>query len=305
MITRRFLARPSLTLGSLIVLAFILVAIASPLLAPPQGSDPYQLPRDGYSLVPQAPSPAHPLGTMEGQGDVFYGLIWGTRGALRLGLVVPLGRAIIGILVGLLAGYHGGLVDAVLMRITDAFLSFPIVAAVMVMAAIYAGFTVASAADSSLFGRTNQETAIVWALMLFGWMSYARLVRGNVLLEREKEYIQAARSAGVGSWRIILRHLLPNATRGLAVLLASDVGAVVVLVAAFNFIWLLPRDPSIMVADWGQMLTFARNWIIGTPADAFAYWYTYLPVSGAIVLFSFGWSLIGDGLRDALDPHVR
>jgi peptide/nickel transport system permease protein len=305
MITRRILSRPSLTIGSLIVLAFILVAIASPLLAPPQGRDPNILPRDGFGLVPQPPSPAHPLGTLEGQNDVFYGLIWGTRGALRLGLAVPLGRAIIGILLGLLAGYHGGLVDALLMRITDAFLSFPIVAAVMVIAAIYANLTQAWAADTPVLAGANQQTAIVWALILFGWMSYARLVRGNVLSEREKEYIEAARAAGVGSWRMILRHLLPNATRGLPVLLASDVGAVVVLVAAFNFIWLIPHNPGAMAADWGHMLTSSRNWIIGTPADAFVYWYTYVPTSAAIVLFSLGWNLIGDGLRDALDPRMR
>jgi peptide/nickel transport system permease protein len=104
--------------------------------------------------------------------------------------------------------------------------------------------------------------------------------------------------------RIALRHLLPNATEGLFVMAASDVGAVVVLLATFAFLGLFSSPFGFMEADWGQMLSVARNWIIN-PGGALTYWYTFLPVSLAIILFSLGWNLIGDGLRDTLDPYLH
>jgi peptide/nickel transport system permease protein len=289
MVAKKIFARPALIAGVLIVLAFLVVAVAAPVIAPPQGESPYLVPKDGRSPIPKPPSPAHPLGTMEGQGDVFYGLIWGTRAAFRLGLLITLGRVLIGVPLGLVSGYYGRLVDATIMRMTDAFMSFPIMAVAMVMLAV--------------IDRTEQ--IVVVTLILFGWMSYARLIRGNVLSEREKEYVQAAISTGANGRRIILRHLLPNSTHGLFVLVASDVGAMVVLVSVFNFMGLIGPPIGQVAADWGHMLSFSRNWIIGSPANAFAYWHTYIPASAAIVLFSIGWNLIGDGLRDVFDPYLR
>jgi ABC-type dipeptide/oligopeptide/nickel transport system permease subunit len=153
--------------------------------------------------------------------------------------------------------------------------------------------------------RSKAQLTIVLTLVAFGWMSYARLVRGNILSEREQEYIEAARSIGMRDRRILFRHLLPNTTHGLPVLIASDIGMVVVWLATFHFVGLIPATVTMMLADWGQMLAFARNWIVGGPGNAFEYWYTYLPVSAAIVLYSVGWNLIGDGLRDVLDPRLR
>ena len=151
----------------------------------------------------------------------------------------------------------------------------------------------------------REEGVVIITLVVFGWMAYARMVRGNVLAEREKEYMQAATASGVGGRRIMFRHLLPNVTQGLFVLVASDIGAVVVLVATFTFIGLIPPPYGQMEADWGQMLVASRDWIIGSPANAFEHWYTYLPVSLAVVLFSVGWNLIGDGLGEILDPRQR
>jgi peptide/nickel transport system permease protein len=130
------------------------------------------------------------------------------------------------------------------------------------------------------------------------------LLRGNVVAERKKEYIQSAFSVGVPNRRILFRHLLPNVTRGLFVLITSDIGAVVVLVAVFNFLGLTGGAIGGALADWGEMLRLNRDWII-TPSNAFEYWYTFLPPSLAIVFFAMGWSLIGDGLRDVLDPRLR
>ena len=295
MTIKRILSNPEFIIGSLIVLVFLVVSIAAPTIAPPEGDDPYLLPRDGYTDAPQPPSPNHPLGTMPDQYDVLYGLVWGGRMAFQFGLVITLGRTLIGVMVGLLCGYYGGRLDGVVMRITDAFLALPVVAIILVMLAFFA---------SELWGVQNNgiNRIIVLSLILFGWMQYARLVRGNVLAERAKQYVEAAISIGARDRRIIFRHVLPNAAQGLLVLIASDVGAMVSMIAALNFIGICGPEPT---ADWGVMLKFSRNWIVGTPIDPFAYWYAYIPPSLAIVLFSIGWNLVGDGLREATDPYRR
>jgi peptide/nickel transport system permease protein len=293
----RRMLRPGLLLGVIIVLAFVVVAIAAPILAPPEGDDPYTMPRASFRIQPQPPRPGHPLGTTEQSFDVFHGLVWGTHIAFRIGLSVTIGRALIGVFIGVIAGYYGGWLDAVIMRITDAFLAFPVVPATLVMLAFFSPrglgrFAAASGVDS----------IIILSLILFGWMQYARLVRGNVLLERSKQYVEAATTLGARGVHIMWRHILPNVPQGLFVLIASDIGAMVVLAAMFTFLGLSGRTG---LADWGWMLNIGRNWIIGTPSNAFQYWYVYLPPIAAIVLFSAGWNLIGDGLRDVLDPRVR
>jgi peptide/nickel transport system permease protein len=290
---RRFTHNPQLLAGALIVLAFAAVAVGAPLIAPPAEGDPYLMPSDTFGFTPQPPSAEHPLGTTQSQADIFYGLVWGTRVAFKLSLVVALGRTILGVIVGLISGYYGDLIDGVLMRITDAFLAFPIMAAVLVMLTFFAGGWLGIQAG-------GVDRIIVLALILFGWMRYARLTRGNVLAAREEQYVEAAISVGARNRRIIFRHILPNASHGLFVLVASDLGAVVVWAAVFSFMGL---SGSEALADWGQMLNFSRDWIIGTAANAFEFWYTYLPPSLAIVFFSVGWNLVGDGLREVLDPR--
>jgi peptide/nickel transport system permease protein len=295
MTIKHVLSKPELVVGGLIVLAFAAVAIAAPAIAPPEGENLYVIPADGFGAVPQPPSPDHPLGLMPDQTDVLYGLIWGTRVAFKIGLSVALGRALIGLLLGLISGYYGGLLDAIIMRVTDAFLAFPIVAAVLVMLTFFG-----SGWWGIQTGGVNR--IVILSLILFGWMRHARLVRGNTLAEREKEYVKAAISIGAQNRRIIFRHVLPNAWQGLLVFIASDIGMALVLAAMFSFIGL---SGSHTLANWGQMLNLSRDWIIGTATNAFEYWYTYLPPSMAIVFFSIGWNLIGDGLRDVLDPRLR
>lgn len=291
---KRILTNRELMLGILIVAAFAIVALAAPLLAPPQSDNPYDIPREGHAGGPEPPSEEHPLGLMQDRYDVLYGIIWGTRVAFRIGVLITLGRLLIGVPLGVISGYYGGWIDGLIMRITDAFLSFPIVAAVIIF------LTVNLDAWGVRLGKGDR--AIVMALIFFGWMQYARLIRVNVLVERAKDYVRAAVSIGVDNRRIILRHILPNATQGLFVLAASDIGAMVITVAALSFIGFLGEQPS---ADWGMILKTSRNWIIGTPTNAFEYWYTYVPPIVAIVLFSIGWNLIGDGLRDVFDPRLR
>ena len=301
----RFLRQPSLLVGLAIVGLFAVVALAAPLIAPPQGRSANIIPRDGFKAMPEPPDAEHPLGTIENQNDVFYGLIWGTRAAFRVGVLVTLGRLAIGGLVGLVAGYRGGWVDAVLMRLTDAFLAFPMIAAVMVMLAVFGNVLDLLAGGDQMYMVRRVETVITIALVLFGWMPYARMIRGNALSEREKEYMHAARGSGVPGWRILFRHLLPNVTQGLFVLSAADVGAMVVLVSALNFIGFGVGTMGEMPAEWGQLLSVSRNWIVGAGGNAFEYWFTFVPVSLAVVFFAVGWNLIGDGLRDALDPRMK
>jgi len=295
--TRNF----ELMLGVLIVLVFAVVALAAPLIAPPtHNEDPYLVPRDGFAVVPQPPNTDHPLGTMKGQYDIFYGLIWGTRVAFRIGLLITAGRALVGVLIGITAGYFGGPIDAILMRITDAFLSFPLMAVILVFLTVGSGII----QGNYLLGDEIEQT-IALALILFGWMQYTRLMRGNVLVEREKTYIKAATATGTPPQRIIIRHLLPNATQGLFVMIASDVGAMVATMAAFSFLGFTGGFNIRPAADWGHMLSDSRDFIIGMPGHAFKYWYTYMPCSLAILFFSIGWNLIGDGLRDVLDPRLN
>ena len=302
---KQFLTNFELILGIFIVLAFATTAIAAPWIAPPEeGKSPYYLPRDGYKSQPLPPNENHPLGTLPSQYDIFYGLIWGTRMAFLVGITITLGRTLIGSLLGLVSGYFGGLLDAFIMRITDAFMSISAVAAAAILYALFGEIGQVMKPSDTLFSSRNEQI-IIAALVLFGWMQYARLLRANVLSEREKEYVQAATSIGMRKGRLLFKHLLPNSIRGLLVLIASDIGAMVAAVSVFYFIGLIGDSPFGFLADWGLMLSAARDWIIGGYNNRFDFWYTYVPPTVAIVLFTIGWSMIGDGLRDVLDPRSQ
>ncbi len=301
-IFRNLFSNRSLGLGVLIVLAFALMALAAPWLAPPEDKA-LQIPQDGHDPLPHPPGPGHPLGTLARQYDVFYGIVWGARIAFVVGLLVTLGRVLLGVLIGLLSGYYGGWLDTILMRLTDAFMAFPILAVAMVVLTWHRGVWWFTATGEYTFLGSKAERLVILTLILFGWMQYARLMRGNVLVQRDKEYVQAVRSVGAPGRRIMLRHLLPNATQGLFALMAADIGAVVVLMAVLNFLGLTSNVSGNPTANWGEMLNYSRDWMVGSPGEPFGYWYTYVPPSLAIIFFSMGWGLVGDGLRNALDPR--
>ena len=302
-----------LIFGSILILAFLVIAILAPIIAPPEGDFPelpYIIPRDGYKNLPLPPNPDHPLGTLPDQYDIFYGLIWGTRRAFLVGISITLGRTLIGLVFGLISGYYKGIFSNLIMRVTDAFMSIPTIAAAALMFAYFgeiaAPFTAGGYIDPATSFQNENRNAfiIILSLILFGWMQYVHLVRANVISEREKEYVVAAKSVGSHNGRIISKHILPNATKGLYVLIASDIGGMVALVSLFYFIGLIGNSPYGLVADWGQILSVSRDWIVGIPSQPFIYWYTFMPAVSAIALFTIGWSMIGDGVRNLLDPRL-
>ena len=286
-----------LVIGLLMILGFLGVAIMAPVLSPPRGDFPeltYIIPRDGYKDFPLPPNPDHPLGTLPDQYDIYYGIIWGTRRAFIIGIAITFGRTFIGVILGLISGYYKGFLSGLILRVTDAFMSMPSIAAAALMFALFGELAVPTFTPgggfldpTALLQNENWNVIIiVLSLMLFGWMQYARLIRANVISEREKEYVQAAKSIGVPNRRIIFKHILPNGTKGLFVLIASDIGSMVAVVSLFYFIGLIGRYPYGLVADWGQILNVSRDWIVGPPSRPFLYWYTYFPAIAVIALFT-------------------
>ncbi len=303
------LKTPASIMGFILIGLFIIIAAGAPLIIPPvTPNDPYKIPRDGFSPNPKAPGTpwtrnapslpfwykpimrsdkwVHLLGTSTGQYDIFYGIIWGTSTAFRTGFIVVVTTFLIGVIVGSISAYYGGLVDNVIMRFVDVFLTLPFILAALILAAVI----------TPRFGK-SLVPAIV-ALVTFGWMTYARLIRGDILSVKQRDYIMAARVIGVKDSRILFRHIIPNAIFPTLVYASLAIGDVVLSFAALSFLGI---GTELGYADWGQVLSFARNWITSLNQ----YWYIIVWPGLTLVLFVMGWNLVGDALRDVLDPRMR
>jgi peptide/nickel transport system permease protein len=273
--------------GILLVLCFAAVAFLAPWLAPPADpTQPYQIPRSGYMAEPQPPGVGHLMGTTQGQYDIYYGIVWGTRTAFQIGLIVTSLTVFIGGSLGAISGYLGGWIDEVLQRIVEIFLAFPF---------LLAALTLATVLGPKLH---NGLVSGMVALITFGWPGYARLIRGDVLTVKERDFVVAARALGEPGWLILLRHVVPNAMYSLLVVASLDIGTNVLAFTALSFLGLGTNEGY---ADWGQLLSYARNWI---PTLA-KYWYIVVYPGLALLLFVLAWNLIGDAFRDALDPKMR
>ncbi len=284
---RKLLTTPTSLAGVLLILGFTVIAVFAPQLAPPvQPSNPYMIPRASYQSQPQPPDSEHLMGTTQGQYDIYYGLIWGTRTAFRVGLIVTSAIAFLGLVIGSISAFYGGIVDEIIMRIVDIFMTMPFLVAAMVMVTILG---------------TGLDNVMI-ALIAFGWMGYARLIRGDIKAIKEIDYVQAAHALGASSFRIIVRHMLPNAIFPIFVMATMDIGSMVLTAAALSFLGI---GAQLGYADWGQLISFARNWMLGGYGNPVQYWYTVIFPGVAIVLFVLGWNLLGDALRDALDPRMR
>ncbi len=284
-ILKRILTNKTSLIGFLLVSFFALVALLAPVLAPIHNEhNSYQMPQKSYQIAPQPPSSENWFGTTEQQYDLYYGVVWGTRLAFKVGLTVTFFAFLIGLLVGGIAAYFGGKVDETLMRLTDVVFAVPSLVLAMVIAA--------------MLGPDIKNMMI--ALTAVAWPSYARLVRGDILSVKNQNYVTAARTLGARGPRILLRHILPNSIYPSVVVASLDIGYVVLTAASLSFLGLGAQPGT---ADWGQLIAMARNWVLGTAQNPLAYWYTVAVPGGAIFLFVLGWNLLGDAFRDILDPR--
>jgi peptide/nickel transport system permease protein len=269
----RLRRRHGALVGLAVVVLFIVLAVFAPWIAP---QDPIAA---SWAAIRKAPSAQYWLGTDEIGRDVLSRVIWGTRASLLAGVVSVSISLLIGVPLGMAAGFLGGAVDAIISRITDAFLACPF----LILAIALAAFLGPS--------LTNAMIAIgVSAAPIF-----VRLARGQVLSVKVEDYVEAARAVGNSPLRIALRHILPNITAPLIVQATLAIAAAVIAEASLSFLGLGQQPPA---PSWGSMLNTAKNYIDNSP------WMAISP-GVAIFLLVLSFNLLGDGLRDALDPRQR
>jgi peptide/nickel transport system permease protein len=266
-------ANPLLVAGGLTAVLIVVVAVFAPLLAP--------FPADAGSathpfFVLRPPSAQHWFGTDQVGRDVLSRVIYGARISPVVAVIVLVIACVIGIPLGIVAGYFGGWVDEVIMRVTDVFLAFPSLLLALALAAVL---------PTSL-------TSVTIAIAVTWWPWYTRLIRGQAASVAGRPYIDSCRALGIPAWRIITRHVLPNSVTPLIVQVSLDVGGVILTASALSFLGLGAQDPT---PDWGLMVSegqtyFTTDWWVATFPGI------------AILVTAFAFNLLGDGLRDLLDP---
>jgi len=286
---RRFRADRVAIASAVFIVILVLVAIAAPLVVSILGL-PGPNVNDSNALdvfgSPSGPSAAHPFGVDTLGRDVLSRVIYGARVSLEVGIVGTAIAAVIGTVVGLLAGFYRGWVDTVLMRTVDVFLSFPVLV-------LGLGIGAACAVRGCLGGVIQPGIAtVIFIIAVLSFTYIARLVRGQVLSLREKEFVDAARSLGASNTRILFREILPNLVAPLIVYSSLLIPTNILLEAALSFLGVGIRPPT---ASWGQMIADA------TPIFNTAWWYMVFPGS-ALLLTVLAFNLVGDGLLDALNP---
>lgn len=271
---RRMIRANKLSLVSLIVIfLLILFSILAPWLTPYGEADMDLM----HRLAP--PSAEHLLGTDEAGRDVLTRLLYGSRVSLMVGIVPTLLSMVIGAVLGVTAGYLGGAVDSIIMRLADIVLAFPSMLLAMVIM-----YTL----GDGLFN-------VFLTLTLMNWGTVARIARAETLKLKTIDYVEAARSIGMSKGRIIMRHILPNCIPTLIVLFTLNVPSAILTESALSFLGLGIQPPS---ASWGLMVNTGRQYLFNAP------WLSFAP-SGAIMLAVLSFNFLGDGLRDAIDPRLR
>jgi peptide/nickel transport system permease protein len=268
----------STTIGGTIVVVLVFLAIAAPLIAPHQPDDqditralrpPFWFP--GGSMT-------YPLGTDNLGGDVLSRVIYGTRISLGVGATAVVTAVIVGVAVGLLAGFRGGWIDDLLMGVTEIQLAFPLI--LLALAII------------SLVGPSLTNLIVV--LGITGWPWYARVLRGEVLSIKERDYVTASRVVGCGTKRTVLRHVLPQVTTSIIILATLQLARMIIYEASLSFLGVGVQPPT---PSWGSMISDGRHYL------ATAWWLATVP-GLAITIAMLGINLFGDGLRDLLDPRL-
>jgi peptide/nickel transport system permease protein len=272
---RRLLgASPLITAGGAVALLIVLVALLAPLLAPFPGDA-------GSATNPvaalQAPSLHHLFGTDQVGRDVFSRVLYGARVSPLVAVFVLVIASVVGIPLGIVAGYVGGVADEIIMRITDIFLAFPSLLLSLAFAAVL---------PPSL-------TSLTIAIAITWWPWYTRLIRGQAASVAGRPYVESCRALGIPTWRILLRHVLPNSVTPLIVQVSLDFGGVILTASALSFLGLGAQDPT---PDWGLMVAEGENYFT-------TQWWLVTYAGLAIMLTALAFNLLGDGLRDVLDPR--
>jgi ABC-type dipeptide/oligopeptide/nickel transport system permease subunit len=272
-ITRVLFARKVVVVGVVIIVILVLVAALAPWLAP---YNPY---RTNLSEALQPASKAHLLGTDSLGRDTLSRVIYGSRTSLMVGIVSIFIAASIGMTLGLIAGYYSGIANVIIMRFIDSLMAFPMILLALVIASVLGG------------GLRNVMIAVGIGLTSV----YARLMCGQVLSVKENDYVMAAHAGGAGNFFIMLRHIVPNCFPPLIVLLTMQMGSAILAEAGLSFLGIGIAPPG---AAWGAMVNDGYKYLLNMPVLSFA-------PGIAIMLVVFAFNMVGDGLRDALDPRLR
>jgi ABC-type dipeptide/oligopeptide/nickel transport system permease subunit len=270
---RVFLGRGVVVFGLIVLLFFIIIAVFAPLIAP---YDPYET-DVGNALL--QPSRHHLLGTDAVGRDILSRIIFGSRTSLLIGLTVVAISTLIGTILGVLAGYYGGWIQTVIMRLIDAYMAFPMIILALMVSSLLGG------------GIKNVVIALSVAMM----PGYARLMCGQTMHIKENDYIMAERSLGAGNFNIMFRHIVPNCLSPLIVMVTMMLGSVILAEAGLSFLGVGITPPT---AAWGSMVNEGRPYLTTSPFLAFS-------PGIAIMLVVFAFNMVGDGLRDAIDPSLR
>lgn len=273
----KLIFRNKLTGISFIVIGLlVLVAIFAPLIAPCPSEGLGDINLDNVFL---RPSLLHPFGTDEMGRDILSRVIFGTRISLVIVTVTISLALLIGVPIGLISGYYGGIIDEIMMRITDMFLSFPPILIAIVI--------------SSFMGPSLENVVI--AIVIAWWPWYSRIIRAQVISLKERPFIKASKCIGSSDWYIMFSHILPNVIAPVIIQASLDMGSVILTVAALSFIGLGAQPPE---PEWGLIVSSGRSYLMD------AWWYSTLP--GLVILVTvLSFNLIGDGLREVLDPRTR
>jgi peptide/nickel transport system permease protein len=274
-IWRRYRRNRLALIGLVMVAIFVVLAGAAPYITP---YDPYD--QNLYNTL-QQPNSEHWFGTDTRGRDLFTLILYGLRLALLVGLATVAGSLLLGLTLGAIAGYRRGATDAFIMRTTDIFLAFPfLIGAILVVRAVGAGVW-----------------PVILALVVLGWPTTARLMRGQVLALRESEYVEAARSIGASDTRIVLRHIMPNAVAPVLIYAFTSIGVAVIAMASLAYLGVgVPADEP----EWGRLINQGVEQVAVEGKG-----YLWMFPAAAISLFTLAFAFVADGLRDALDPKLR
>ena len=273
---KKFIHNKKAMLGLAIVTILVLAVVFIPLFA---DLDPYTTDRAAGCNKP--PSDAHILGTDDVGRDLFARLLYGGRISLFVGITSTIISVLIGIPLGLIAGYFRGTAESIIMRTADAFMSFPSMVLILVLVAV--------------FGPSILTVTVVIGVL--GWTAIAKLIYGNVLSIREREYIQAARAVGVSTKKILFSEVLPNAIPPVWVNISFRVAGAILTESSLSFLGMGVQTPQ---ASWGNIIFAAQNLLVLTARP-----WVWLPPGICIILVVIGFNFIGEGVRDALDPKTK